>query len=273
MCIKNGKKLLPINEVNAKFNALQKIFDARGLDNERIVKTNTEDERRILSYFISFAEHQFKNESTIDKTVDSRRTYGRDGTETSAWDVDMNIICELNLKLGRNFLNYAFYNEAGARHENDILRKAIYHYENVLSILNQWKLQIDLEVIRHVDCVGEEKKNRVFKLLSDTGARLSDCFTRLGDPEKAVNYCDIAILHAGRVMIKEIKIKLLQHAMMLKGRSLKDQNKNVEAKIVYEECYNLVAEIYYVDHPLVLNAANGLIDVLERLEEHYDAER
>jgi hypothetical protein len=51
------------------------------------------------------------------------------------------------------------------------------------------------------------------------------------------------------------------------------QQKYSEAKTVYEEMYNLVAEAYYVDHPMVLTAANYLINVLILTEEFEDAER
>jgi hypothetical protein len=60
---------------------------------------------------------------------------------------------------------------------------------------------------------------------------------------------------------------------MLKGNNLKLLNKCIEAKVIYEECYNLVAEVYYADHRLVLEAANGLMSALMHLKEYYDAER
>jgi tetratricopeptide (TPR) repeat protein len=270
MCMKDDKnatKLLPLSAVTAKFEFIRKKLNATAPDNEGVIKRGSVDERRILTYFISFAGNQFRDKSSTDLGI----CYVRDSNDsigTSTFAVDLNIVCYFHIKLGRNLYNFFI-----ASCEYDILRKAIYHYVKVFSALEQLRLQIDLERSQKIDTFGEEKKNEVFEYLSDTGTRLCDCLAKLADFKNAVNYCDTAIPHAKRVGDKETKAKVLQHAIMLKGDNLRMQKKYIEAKIVYEECYNLVAEAYYVDHPLVLEAANGLVSVLMRLKENYDAER
>jgi hypothetical protein len=58
-----------------------------------------------------------------------------------------------------------------------------------------------------------------------------------------------------------------------KINNFKEQNKHKEARIVCEELYNLVAEVYFIDHPLVLDAASLLIKNLICTEEYEIAER
>jgi AcrR family transcriptional regulator len=80
-------------------------------------------------------------------------------------------------------------------------------------------------------------------------------------------------LHANLVTIEQNRIKLLFKAMVQKGKFFNMQQKHSEAKTVYEELYNLVAEAYTVDHPMVLNAASFLINTLIKTDEYETAER
>jgi hypothetical protein len=75
------------------------------------------------------------------------------------------------------------------------------------------------------------------------------------------------------VKFEESRINLVFSALVRKGSNFASQQEYSEAKSVFEEVYNLVAEAYYVDYPLVLKAATFLINVLIQTEEYEDAER
>jgi hypothetical protein len=82
-----------------------------------------------------------------------------------------------------------------------------------------------------------------------------------------------AISYAKRLIIGEKRTELLFEALIAKGTSLGVLKNYKEAKEAREECYNLVAEFYSPDHPMVLEAGNKLIEHLLSTEEYYDAER
>jgi hypothetical protein len=60
---------------------------------------------------------------------------------------------------------------------------------------------------------------------------------------------------------------------MIKGSNLDRQFRKKEARALFEELYDLVAIAYYPDHPLVLRAANMMINVLIDMKEYESAER
>jgi hypothetical protein len=82
-----------------------------------------------------------------------------------------------------------------------------------------------------------------------------------------------AIVHANEVKCEGDIINLIFSALVTRGEHFVRQKNYNEAKTVFEDLYNLVFEAYYVDHPMVLKAANRLIDVLIQTEEYEDAER
>jgi hypothetical protein len=76
------------------------------------------------------------------------------------------------------------------------------------------------------------------------------------------------MVNANEVNCEESRIRNLFSALIRKGGNFSQQREFNEAKTVYEKCYNLVAEAYYVDHPIVLEAANHFIMVLIHIEEY-----
>jgi tetratricopeptide (TPR) repeat protein len=170
------------------------------------------------------------------------------------WIVDIQYSQHFNDLIANN-LRMLSNNVDNVDIREDNLHKAIYYYKRGLSILEPWRKQRKYKL-------DEEKILVIYQKLSETETELCECLSKFGNYGEAIDYCDKAILHANIVIIEEIRIHLVFHAMTQKGKNLRWQKEFSEAKIVYEDVYNLVAEAYYVDHPLVLKPANFLIDIL-----------
>jgi tetratricopeptide (TPR) repeat protein len=140
-------------------------------------------------------------------------------------------------------------------------------------LLEPWRVQCDLEESRRADSIDKDQIDYVYFHLSNTENQLIHCHISLGDYDKATDYCDMALSHARLVITEDARINLIYQTLIRKGQNLGSQSKNNEAKAVFEELYNFIVEIHYPDHPLVLTAANRMIEILITLEEYEDAER
>jgi tetratricopeptide (TPR) repeat protein len=140
-------------------------------------------------------------------------------------------------------------------------------------MLEPWRILYAIEENKRIYKLDEEKIDEIYIMLSQIEAGLSACYFRLGKYDKSSDCFDKAVVHANKVKCEKRRINLIFVALVGKGNRLVFQQEYNEAKTVYEELYNLVAEAYYVDHPLVLKAANYLIEFLIQIEEYEDAER
>jgi tetratricopeptide (TPR) repeat protein len=75
------------------------------------------------------------------------------------------------------------------------------------------------------------------------------------------------------MVIGEARTNHIQTCLITKGQTLYRQCKYSEAKIVYEEAYNLIVELFNPGHPEVLKVANYMINTLIQLFEFEDAAR
>jgi tetratricopeptide (TPR) repeat protein len=262
MCsyMKNDNKLLPFKEVDT---TLQKFRESAEL-----VEGNV-NALRISEFCIKYAENQFG-----DRVPGQWYREREDGNKIDNWTADI-----LNLQ----FFTYSVANywrlstnsidNVDLRKES--FKKAIHHYKKGLSILEPWRILHTVEKNENVQIykLDEGMIDYIYHRISLTETFLNECYSRLGNFDKSNDYLDKAIEHANVVKCEEKRINLVFSALVIKGANFNRQKNYNEAKIVYEELYNLVAEAYYVDHPLVLTAANCLIGVLILIKEYEDAER
>jgi tetratricopeptide (TPR) repeat protein len=149
----------------------------------------------------------------------------------------------------------------------DALIPAIYHYEKMLSIIVFWQKQRDSGERNEFGSIDIDKMRTVAE------CKRGMCCTELGDFEKAGDSYERAASSARKIRIAEERTEVLYRALFAKGRLLHDQLKFGAAIAVFEETYNMLVDAYYPDHPLVLTAANHLIEELIITKEYYDAER
>lgn len=263
MCphLKNSTKQLPSKELCATLDKLS------GLCLLELEKEGGENALRISEFCFTFTEQQFG-----DRILGQWYREREDGSRLDDWIVDIQYLQHFSDLIANN-LKMISNNVDNVKIREDTLKKAICYYKRGLSILEPWGIQYTLEKSKRNYKLDEEKINAIYQKLSETETNLCSCLSIFGNYSEAIEYCDKAILHANIIMVEEIRIHIVFHAMTQKGKVLCLQKKFSEAKIVYEDAYNLVAEAYYVDHPLVLKAGNSLIDILIQTYEYVLAER
>jgi tetratricopeptide (TPR) repeat protein len=253
MCklLKNDKKLLPFKEVDATLRKFQELIQLEKVEGENV--------SRISEFCISYADYQFGDRILGEWYCE------RDGSRVDNWKMDLNIQF-FNLIVADNCMeSISSIYKSKTRHYS--IEKAIHHYERVLSVMEPWRIEHKLDESKRIYNLKEEQADIVYYKLSETERQLSYCYCVISNYDKASEHCDKAIAHANEVVFEESRIDLLFNALKRRGHNIISQHKYSEARSVYEDLYNLVAEAYYVDHPLVLEAANFLIKVLIQLKE------
>lgn len=258
--MKNGDKLLPFDEVVSVISKLKKQAE---------LKEGAESKIRLLEYCLSFAEHQYGS-----RTAGNAYRERKDGSRISNWNADIFALEQLCFNLGNIYrpLTNKIDNEA-ARIES--FQKALYYYEKSLSLLEPWRIQIDLErscPIKSLHELDNIDINHIYYKLSYSEIYSSEVHNRLNNYDEASKHCEIAFSHASHVTCKEEREVILYEILIRKGNNLTSQTKYNEAISVYEELYNMVIEIHDLDHPLVLTAANLMIDCLNSMGRCKEAE-
>lgn len=265
LCIfmKNDKKLLPFTEVDAVVSKLQEHAE---------LKKGTVGEIRILQYCLSFQENQYDRILyRFECEKGTIRVGDLSDDVISQSNHYINNIVSICLSLG-NAHETLTNNMAMDDILKDTINKSIYYYKKSLSILEKFQEEHGAgKKLRTNANIGEEEQE-ISELLSGIERQLGECQKRMRNFDKAEDYYDRSLSHAKRMMIGPKRIELVQNALMAKGENLYFQSKSSEAKAVYEECYNVVAEAYFPDHPMVLRTANKLADVLSQAGEPENAE-
>jgi tetratricopeptide (TPR) repeat protein len=149
----------------------------------------------------------------------------------------------------------------------DAYTMAIYHYEKLLSIVVSWQTQLDSGDRKDFKGIG------INFMRSMAESKLGSCYIELRNFEKAGDSYERAITFAELIVVAEERTEILHSTLCAKVRLLHDRSKFVESRAVYEKVYNMLANLYYPDHPLVLKATNDLIECLIIAKEYHDAER
>jgi tetratricopeptide (TPR) repeat protein len=165
-------------------------------------------------------EHQYGNRI-------EGKSYRERGNQTSEnWDVDM-ILCNFCQDL--------------AQLKND--NESCYYIKKAIFLLKPW--------LRQINMVDEKMIDIVYTRLSENERILGASNFNLDDISKAIEHYDEAIFYAKHIVSGDTKREQLYEALINKGRSLKRKWQYEEAKSVYEEAYNLMAEIHCSNHPIV----------------------
>eukprot|EP00596_Hydrurales_sp_CCMP1899_P001092 CAMPEP_0119036554 /NCGR_PEP_ID=MMETSP1177-20130426/4333_1 /TAXON_ID=2985 /ORGANISM="Ochromonas sp, Strain CCMP1899" /LENGTH=297 /DNA_ID=CAMNT_0006996601 /DNA_START=695 /DNA_END=1588 /DNA_ORIENTATION=+ len=102
---------------------------------------------------------------------------------------------------------------------------------------------------------------------------LGDVNFKMRNHEIAGSYFEQAMAYSKGITEEEAKAGMYFLALSNKGKNLYFQLKYNEAKMVFEEAYNIMAEQHDPSHPDTLDAALRLIDVLIHTGDFYDGER
>jgi tetratricopeptide (TPR) repeat protein len=245
----------------AMFLPFLKVYDVMfQLKKKASVVMGKDSEIRILKYCLSFAEYQY-GDRIIGQKQRERGGYGMD-----------------NLAIDQIFLGLCGaigfdYQIKADRHSKisilkDAYTMAIYHYKKSLSIVVSWQTQLDSgerkDFIKGIDI-------NFMRTMAES--KLVSCYIELRNFEKAGDSYERAITFAKVIVVAEERTNFLYSTLCAKARLLHDQSKFVESRTIYEKVYDMLANLYHPDHPLVLKATNHLIGCLIIAKEYYDAER
>lgn len=140
-------------------------------------------------------------------------------------------------------------------------------------VLEPWRVKINLNESERAIDLDENKTNLLFELFSSFEERLSDCHRKLCNSDKAEHCRRQCVIHAKQVKGGDDKIKRVSKLLNSLSSLYVLRGKLTEAKVIGEESYMYVSEKYNPEHPLVLEAAGNLIDILCSSKDYYDAER
>lgn len=217
---------------------------------------------RILKCAVSFAEFQF-NERLVGKTYRER-----DGVRVGNHHVEMGRLIPLCTHIGLNCQTMGEH-MTNFNLRKEVFSEAIHYFEKALGFLEPWLSQVNLQECERIESINQENVGLIFIALSTTTNGLSGSYSLRRDYKKAEDYCEDAIAYAER----SGDLTLLYNAFVTKGNNLMMQERNSEAKSVFEESYNLVVTAHDPVHPLVLQAGDLLINSCLLNKEYYDAER
>lgn len=304
-CMKNNDQLLPFRDITATVRKLSAQAELK----------NGISKIKILEYCLSFLEFQY-GERIAGESFRKREV---DGTRVDNWVVDFDFLI-----LFCNNISETYKFMADNMVMNDIcvsnLNKAKYYTKKSLSILEYWRIQLDLDATKRIDRLDDRKCNMIYKFSSSFECTLGEINISLVMYDEVGAHCNRAISFAKKLgegafvcniycmcaymivyhvlmslylihlyvvccihmhvslyiiyiyMIGDERLYLLYEALIALGMSLCLQHKFSEGRVQYEEAYNLVVTAHYPSHPMVLKAANYLIDVLMHLEEYDCAE-
>jgi hypothetical protein len=266
MCasMKSSKKLLSFKEIRELTQILRDYAYA---------SKNTYNNIRILEYCLSFAEHQF-GEKIIGKSSVKKLD-----KEMSYENIDFNCIIPICVELCYLYSQHHtvdYLLEKNEVKDNIIIvsvNKAIYYSEKILYILKFWENQLGLVKSKQIQTFDDSLINKIYYNLAHVYCSFGASNMILGNKNETMDNTINIISYAKKITVSKEKIKFLNTGLNLKGGVLTILLKYDEARIVFEEAYNLVIEEYWVDHPIVLAAASSLINILIKLKEYYDADR
>lgn len=309
-CLKNGYKLLPFKEVKDKFTELkrQAELQKKAEDQIRILEyclsfVKVQYGKEIVGKPYRERDIEFDGLYRIDNwgvdVVAKFTLCDSLGDKYRCSTIKEN----MDVTAGKDVVNKAiYYYEKSLFHlepwkvrvaleENDVGK--IFDEVKIDDIFD-WRKHPDSERSKRVDGfekLDDERIASIYGALSTTEMKLNECHMHLEkqnmrgkyhesisgallyDYEIARDYLDRGISHAKKIMMGDYKIVFLYKSLALKGDTFSHQSKFREAKVVYEELYNMLAETFNPDHPQTLRAANLLINVLIEIEEYEDAER
>jgi hypothetical protein len=148
------------------------------------------------------------------------------------------------------------------------MRKSIFYFEKILQIYEYWKINFNI-----IENESTLDINMIYDKCALTCHRLSVYHNGSYNYDKCITYCDKSIYYTKLLTNGERKIVLLNGSLELKGRLLSTMLKFDEARKMFEDSYNLMAETYDPSHPKVLAIGSLLINILIEKKEYYDAER
>jgi tetratricopeptide (TPR) repeat protein len=274
----HSKTLLPFKQVTA---TILKLKGQAALMKEK----KPESAIRILEYALSYAEIEFG-----EHVAGCSNRVRKDGLGLDMvlnWNADMPILLALCTDLKDI---YKVLNES-ILYMNDICRnyceKAIYYQKKCLSILEPWRLQITLKASERTDQLNATQISDIHGHLAAIMDELGSVNLKMRNYEIAGTCFDQALAYSEGMVDGAYDIngkryddgkergKAARYYVTLKnkGKNLYFQLKYNEAKVVFEEAYNIKAEQHDPSHPDTLDAALRLIDVLIHTNDFYDGER
>jgi hypothetical protein len=179
------------------------------------LKKGTENEIRSLEYCLLFAEHQYGC-LIVGKSYRERG----DGSRKSNWNVVITLesLCfncsDIYISMADNSGEY------GIRVET--FKKAIYYYKKSISLLEPWRVQLDLDGNGWTDNLNKDQISDVYFKFSKTEVQLSDCHNKLDNYDKATDSIDVALFHVSQVIVEKERIYLTFEALTKKGNNLGD---------------------------------------------------
>jgi hypothetical protein len=102
---------------------------------------------------------------------------------------------------------------------------------------------------------------------------LAHCYDWQNNRDQALLHSNKAIYYVKRMIIGLDRTNLSYDILLQKSACLYFESRFIEAKNVFEECYNLCTVAFHPEHPLVLNVGNRYVHILLSIGENYDAER
>jgi tetratricopeptide (TPR) repeat protein len=259
-----NRTLLPFKEVTA---IILKLKGQAALMKE----TKTESAIRILEYTLSYGESEF---GEYDAGCSNRIRKDGSGLDVVInWNADIPILLALCIDLKDI---YGVLNDS-ILYMNDICQnyceKQIYYLKKCLSILEPWRLQSTLKANERTDKPNAQQINDINDHLSLIMNELGDVNIKMRNHEIASSYFEQAMTYSKGVIGEDRKAAIYYLALKNKGENLYFQMKYREAKVVFEEAYNIMAERHDPSYPDTLDAALRLIDVLIHTRDYYDGER
>lgn len=206
---------------------------------------------RIMIHTLSFARHHFG-----DRIIGKSYHESVNGDRINNWRVEIEIIEKCSFAIGDR---YEVLHTHGKLSLDSYRNVAFSYYQECLVILEPWRLQLDLQESDRVDHLNEVLIGHLFFLLSSREDVLGEINTKFVKFIIADGHCQRALAFAKRMTLGEKRTTCLFEALETFGCLRSCETRIKEARLIYEECYNLVAEEYHPTHSQVLEAAGHLI--------------
>lgn len=266
--MKDNNNLLPFEKVIDVVNKLNKytkvkedIYCKDKMDKDK------EKNGKISEFCLSFAERQF-GDIAIGKNYRERE----DKTNILNRNVDFDFIIPMYIYI----IELYFPNEYdAAKYDIDIfvINKSIHYLKKFVSVLEYWQKQYDLTGSEQAEHVSNDTIDFVYGNISNANMKLAVCCQRLEDLDNVVKHSIQAIHYARKIIICKKRVVFLQQALLIYGEYLTKHKKNTDARCMFEEAYNIMIDVYPVDHPRVLHSAGSLVHFLIVNRDYIDAER
>jgi tetratricopeptide (TPR) repeat protein len=221
------------------------------------------NESRVLEHLLSFADFQF------GKKVKGKDYRERgDGDRISNWTVEIEIFNDVITTL------------ADLYGQNVTLSTIICDdtsfplFEQSLSLLNPWVINLDIDASEGNDSHSEEQRNELLRESHYIEQIMAAIALNRRQFDLAEGHCQRCLAYSRRYGLEgEEKITTIFNALGTYCDLRQRQGNLLDALTFAEECYNLVVEVYDPVHPQVQEAAGELIDILIKKGDLFDAER